>query len=274
MSEATSRYITVTEMATPATPAVSYQSSNPDPETVGWSEEERLAAAQRLYTPIKKWQTRILRLHGGSGDTPLAADLLIADIVDLEGLVLHDEQVDVAYEAVSYCWGAAVFSCPIVCNGIAYAITPSLSGALKRFRRTDESRYLWAHALCIHQADDEEKSLQVLNMFKIFRKARRVLIWLGEHGENTERVMECLGNGFIPEHAPRIYSELPQAEFELVRSGLEDLYHRPWSKRIWVQQELFAARSHKVYCGSYKFDDIEDYEQAIRCLFSVASSCD
>jgi hypothetical protein len=46
-------------------------------------------------------------------------------------------------------------------------------------RLEDRKRLIWADAVCINQADDEEKSWQVRMMGDVYRNADRVLIWLG-----------------------------------------------------------------------------------------------
>lgn len=61
-----------------------------------------------LYAPLNRWQTRVLKLLGGSDDEPLRGDLLVANLVDLEGgIVLRDEDKFVEYDALSYTWGAS-----------------------------------------------------------------------------------------------------------------------------------------------------------------------
>ena len=49
-------------------------------------------AAKLLYRQLAKWETRLLSLHPGSYGEPLVADLIVADLVDLElGIALHGE---------------------------------------------------------------------------------------------------------------------------------------------------------------------------------------
>ncbi|KAK4901178.1 hypothetical protein LTR27_001734 [Elasticomyces elasticus] len=104
---------------------------------------ETVTPASSLYTPLKRWQTRILRLSAGQGDDALSGDLLVADVVHMEGLALHDEGQLVAYEAISYTWGKPVLTGKITVNGHHHPITPTLESALKHFRYHDKARYLW-----------------------------------------------------------------------------------------------------------------------------------
>lgn len=215
--------------------------------------------ASGLYTKINRWQTRILRLHPSEcAAEPLRADLLVADIVNLPGLVLHEEQELVSYEAISYYWGNPVFDHTINVNGRNFAIMASLHGALQRFRLTDDIRYLWADALCINQRNNEEKSFQVQNIFVVFSKALTVLAWLGEEIGSTTDAVQLLRAG-AKKRASEVGLPKPTTGDEhLVASvsrerdlagpitleeiaGLEDLCRRPWISRAWVQQEVFAA---------------------------------
>ena len=56
----------------------------------------------------------------------------------------------------------------------------NVSAALDHLRHPDERPYLWVDALCINQADDVEKSAQVQEMLSIYKKASKVVAWIGE----------------------------------------------------------------------------------------------
>lgn len=208
----------------------------------------------RPYRPIKSWQTRLLRLHPGSGDDDLQGDLVIVDMMLMdEGVVVHENEDHVKFEALSYCWGSSETPSFIQLEGQAASIGLSLGLALRRLRFFDETRLLWADAICIDQKNDREKSAQVSNMFNIYSRARVVLVWLGESGPHTDVAVAHLETGELgtstdstqplPESPPDL------ATLALVRDGLMDLVSRQWIRRIWVQQEIFAARSVHFYCG-------------------------
>jgi hypothetical protein len=155
-------------------------------------------AAKRLNAPIKSWQTRVLRLHPGLPGHVLQADLLPAGLPHEYGLVISMDEEPIEYEAISYTWGEPSPCINIVVNAMEYRITRSLGAALRRFRYPDQTRYLWADAVCINQSDNEEKSVQVSNMFTIFHKSKRTLVWLGQVGlsdavlEAGERFLQSL----------------------------------------------------------------------------------
>lgn len=181
-------------------------------------------AAARLYVPLRSWQTRLLRLHAGAGHDPLLADLVIAGLTQSEGAITSMSEEPTDYEAISYCWGAVKLSTPVLVNRMEYRVSPSLAGALRRFRSEDTVRYLWADALCINQYDNDEKSQQVSFIHSIFRKASSVLVWLGGAGMHTSDAIAAL---FLPTKTDRP----PLTEDR--RAGLQDLCFRPWARRVW-----------------------------------------
>ena len=215
---------------------------------IGSSERASQAVLDPLYKEINRWQTRVVLLRPGKHDDPLVADLVVADIVHLPGLVLHRRQQFIEYEAISYAWGELVFDHRIEINGQDVPITRTLHGALRRFRRTVHTRPLWVDALSICQWRAREKSFQVQNMFTIFRKAVVVLVWLGETAEHTGEAVKLLhleGNFVnIGAFGSSLSSE--------VRSGMLDLCSRPWISRAWIQQEIFAAQNVGIYCGEHR----------------------
>lgn len=98
----------------------------------------------------------------------------------------------ISYEGLSYTCGSPwetefippkvdvseTFS--IALNSCIVPIAYNLHAALHRLRYTDRSRILWIDALCIDQSNMKERSAQVRLMHAIYRRADRVLSWLGE----------------------------------------------------------------------------------------------
>lgn len=220
----------------------------------------------QLYSPLASWETRILALHAGSFEEDLEADLLVAVITDYEGLGLKSEDRNVPYEALSYTWGQQIFSKTILCNGVAVGITENLDEALRHLRRIDEKIYLWVDALCINQDDPEEKARQIRNLFSIFRKARQVIAWLGKRGDFTDYAItqfKSTKKKLLSEELNRVVKSKGfvdgRVNFENVPAqrllaGLLDLSNRPWVRRACIVQEVFAATTVSVRCGSMELD--------------------
>jgi hypothetical protein len=220
----------------------------PEPE----GDDGSLAAvSKRVYTPINGlWQTRILQLLPGSVGSALHARLIVADIVIRPGLVLHKDQRLISYDALSYSCGEPILTRRIHLQGESFPITENLYLGLQSIRKSKEPMFLWVDAICIHQADGEEKSQQVVNMLDIYSKADHVHVWLGRCGENTE-----LAFSFLSAEKENIDSHVTKCSHCLERllEGIEDVFRRPWFRRTWVKQEIHAAKQITTHCGYYAF---------------------
>ncbi|KAH8659958.1 hypothetical protein BX600DRAFT_467000 [Xylariales sp. PMI_506] len=97
------------------------------------------------------------------------------------------EKVDSApaYDALSYAWGDDDPTVPITINGEKTLVRPNLAYALAALRGTS-SRLLWIDALCINQDNVSERNHQVRLMGDIYRRASKVLVWLGRSGPRTD----------------------------------------------------------------------------------------
>ncbi|XXH02656.1 hypothetical protein Hte_009038 [Hypoxylon texense] len=223
-------------------------------------ESIREAAAAKLYRTIKPWQTRILRIDPSSRFAePVVCVLLEADVIVHDGLgvVEEDGPREVPYEALSYTWGAPVFSHPVQINGIEFFITENLDSALRHLRLTDAVRYLWVDALCINQFDNKEKSIQVGRMFSIYQKARRVVAWNSGWDRKKSTILTSVLENLS---GSQKHSDDCLARFASLRRFLVDACEPPLFKRTWVRQEAFAARDLVMQFGDL-FMTWRDYER-------------
>lgn len=69
------------------------------------------------------------------------------------------------------------------------SITRNLGIASPYLRIPHRPRALWVDALCVNQANPAERGQQVQRMAGIFRKATRVLFWVGEGRDDSDCVM-------------------------------------------------------------------------------------
>lgn len=150
------------------------------------------------------------------------------------------------YEAVSYCWGNASVTKPILLDGKPYPITLNLLDGLRYLRREASPRTLWVDSLCINQTDIAERNREILKMRDIYKLARSVLIWLGDY------------HPFTRLHVKRVFDYVTdlascatrEQDLALIRStGYDELWHRhselrefirtrEWFRRIWILQEI------------------------------------
>ena len=215
--------------------------------------------AGKLYKPISDWQSRIVALQPGELGDPIRVDLHVADLINASGIALHDKPLRVQYEALSYCWGTENATCVIQMNGIDYPVVETLYQALRRVR-TDEVRYLWIDALCIDQHNLEERSMQVANMLLLFQKATKVLVWLGEHGKHTRVAWQCLDSRRYDDIGIPLSNSCPKHRSNL-SLGFEEIISRPWYRRLWILQEVWAASQVDVILGedTLKWDTLETF---------------
>ncbi|KAK3665945.1 hypothetical protein LTR22_003264 [Elasticomyces elasticus] len=120
------------------------------------------------YSPVGSRQIRLLYVAPGTGYTNIECTLSEVDLAE-----------DLAYEAVSYCWGSSEKPCNILCNGRRMPVTESAVDALWRFRLPTTVRAVWLDAVCIDQANASEKGEQVVMMAEIYGGAKQVLAWVG-----------------------------------------------------------------------------------------------
>jgi hypothetical protein len=123
---------------------------------------------------------RLLVLQPGSNDEPITCSLKTIPLDEAEG----------QYEAISYVWGKRDDFTYVDCDGKKFPVKTNLHDALQTFRHTTEKRSLWADAICINQKDHTEKGYQVRRMGEIYRKASRVLCWLGKDTQGVAK--SCL----------------------------------------------------------------------------------
>lgn len=206
-------------------------------------------------------------------------------------------QDNVPYATLSYTWGnpfgvfgsekdrdaAPRTDIPIVCDGKILDIGENLYRFLCRWRQglatfaermrehdmpdeAEESRppaEFWIDAICINQADLEEKSQQVSIMGDIYTKSAITWVWLGEHDQFSREAFGVLqtlisksdgANDQIPKRLEADHTLLTEFGLPDTNSwkwfAVFALFQRQWFRRSWVVQEA-ALSSHILFqCGS------------------------
>ncbi len=150
------------------------------------------------YHPLPDGHVRILDLHPGKGDDPLA-------------ISLSTERFGATpYSAVSYCWGSTERPHKIRCGHSAVDIAPegitvtpaekpngfiriteSLRGLLLAIRSEETYLRLWIDSVCINQADLAEKAVQVASMNRIYENAHGTLVYVGPWGRDADAAWRC-----------------------------------------------------------------------------------
>ncbi|KXT16854.1 hypothetical protein AC579_6815 [Pseudocercospora musae] len=172
---------------------------------------------------------------------------------DIRLIALHTSAVDevridlettsldrsASYRAVSYAWGkqyedGAHLTHVLKCAGVDIPVTAHLYAGLKRIREMEAANLqvqdrplpprivLWVDAICINQADLEERSQQVRIMDQIYSKAESTIVWVG------------------------IRAEAPSYE----TSMLYQISNRQWFRRRWTLQEYILSEHVIFLVGS------------------------
>ncbi|KAF2804422.1 HET-domain-containing protein [Mytilinidion resinicola] len=151
------------------------------------------------------------------------------------------------YDALSYVWGDPYEKLPIFIHGHSFHVTVNLRAALSHLRNHSIERILWVDAICIHQENLEEKENQIQAMAKIYGQANRVVVWLGEAADDSDLAFEEIR---VAGHKKATNS----LGSKRIQQAVLALLQRPWFRRIWILQEVAAARHVLILCGFKKID--------------------
>ncbi|KAI4628180.1 hypothetical protein J4E80_002318 [Alternaria sp. BMP 0032] len=151
-------------------------------------------------------------------------------------------QDPVSYEALSYAWGSDEDSAYIFVGANSRLRVRHNVIQILRYLRDGitpdcTARTLWIDAICINQADDEEKGKQVTVMGKLYACATRVLIWTGEPGCDLQALQESL------------QGKTRCAREDQLPPQLTQFFETGWFTRRWVVQEIMHAREAYFMSG-------------------------
>lgn len=207
------------------------------------SHELEKAKAFRYPSFAGRDSIRLISLTAGADDEPIRCHL---NLLPIQKKHLH-------YKCLSYCWG------PPTCDHFIlirkggeyckFSVTENLHTALKVLRNRKHSLSIWIDQICINQADEKEKEIQLELLHKIFHQAREVIIWLGEEADRSDQLCEYAKKqrrgGFDTRKAElgRILTS------RQVQDALQSLLLRDWFSRVWVIGETVLAKRVTIQCG-------------------------
>lgn len=206
---------------------------------------------QSIYQPLDATipEVRVLTLHQGSEDQELQCTLRTVSLEDQP-----------AFLALSYVWGSGTEKDSINIDGHVVPVTSNLATVLRKFRAHHydflqlHSLPLWIDAICINQADVEERSRQVRLMRTIFRQASRVLMWVGEGDEYSDYACDRINDATFQDACRELKSNsrAPTQDEIRVKTIIKyNLDQRRYWARTWILQEVVLATQDPVMlCGS------------------------
>ena len=207
-------------------------------------------------------------------------------VVRLETLDLNKSP---SYAALSYTWGNAPYSkgrpkdstYQIVVNGVTMPVQQNLDDALEHLSIKVQGLDvpLFVDAICINQADMNERGSQVRQMREIYENAELVLGWLGVtfDDKETQLAVEQMrmfqkvlqshnaaeGNNIFD--VPLAISPEDEILF-LIKSdtptytawmGINEIFNSRYWLRAWIMQEATGPARTWFYCGSHCFNKIQ-----------------
>jgi hypothetical protein len=190
---------------------------------------------------------RLLRIESGIGEEGIQITLETFDL---------DSKTQ--FTALSYVWGDATSPCEIICNGHKKLITLNLWGVLSQLQKQRFDCLLWVDAICINQKDEEEKTFQVTMMRDIYKRAAKVIFWLGDqerYDEDAINLMRSFSKRYphwldLERHRVKTLEEMSLSSFDRGWAGWASLFCRPWFGRVWIVQEFSNAKNSVFMSGA------------------------
>jgi len=143
------------------------------------------------------------------------------------------------YSCLSHKWGDPLPTHDILIEDEIFTIGMNLFDFLNMYHSKSEAPgYIWVDALCIDQANLQERNHQVAEMSEVYYNAQLVLVWLGRCPEIAP-VVDILKN----------YRDPSFENYDVVSSSLLTcyLFNNKYWNRAWVVQETILAREVFVY---------------------------
>ncbi|KAI0553172.1 heterokaryon incompatibility protein-domain-containing protein [Xylaria curta] len=203
--------------------------------------------AWQHYSPLdlSQGEIRLFILSPGEENQPIAG-------------ALHHTHLRAPdpYQALSYTWGSSAIQVPISINGHPFMVNSNLYAVLLELREQGKEIVVWVDAICINQADIEERNAHVPMMHEVYSRATQVVVWLGRESEDSNLAMALLPTIIYdtisnPDEYPNVL--VGRSSEEDMRSTwrpLARLFARSWWTRVWVIQEVALTSNYiTVKCG-------------------------
>jgi hypothetical protein len=174
------------------------------------------------------------------------------------------------YIGLSYTWGDPHVRRPVLVGDKVFHATENLAVALEHLQEDDKTIIFWIDALCIDQANMDEKSIQVQRMGGIFASAALVLAWLGPAADESDLALQELESFYksLPESLKEVGDSHKEAYSALPLVAIDTFFNRPWFKRVWVGQEVALNKQVIFVCGQSEVFRRPLLDQCVGWMFS------
>ncbi|GAB7330308.1 hypothetical protein MBLNU13_g01949t1 [Cladosporium sp. NU13] len=252
--------------------------------TQAWLLEHLQQHAKAPYPSLpldpRSQKIRLFRLEGGTGR--LCGSLVVCSLQRYQEEQHGEDSIDNGiretqrnsqtqasqsdFEALSYTWGESLHNEYVeVQDQIRIAITDNLARALRRLRHRTQPRNLWIDAICIDQKNLEERSRQVAYMGEIYKRASRVIVWLGDLPADLSLLSRVLFAVILrlpdiarSRHLHAAVLQQCRRRFKQALEGTLRTSHPRWHERVWTVQEFVHARREVYYHGPFQWDGLSD----------------
>jgi hypothetical protein len=182
------------------------------------------------------------------------------------------------YKALSYTWGTPYGpeelarlglssqthqTYSIICDWRVLPVTENLYDALAELRSQEVTAFLWIDAICINQKDEDEKSLQVQMMARIYSNAEAVIVWLGKGSPGCDEAIKLLMAASKTDDPNALINSYTEEQLGLIKTFCS----RKWFARTWTLQEAILAKNVLGLCGSTQFNLVQVTK--LPCLIST-----
>ncbi|KAF8866268.1 hypothetical protein BDZ45DRAFT_640400 [Acephala macrosclerotiorum] len=124
---------------------------------------------------------------------------------------------------------------------------------MRRLRNHTKVVILWIDSICINQSSEaiEERNQQVGLMGEVYKRAKRVVVWLGESDAATNKAMKMVMDIVGESPADYMFRSNQVAKINASASWsagdpLAPLLRRSWFERMWTLQEATLAKPDRV----------------------------
>lgn len=153
------------------------------------------------------------------------------------------------YIALSYAWGPTNNTRTLLVNDGHLQVTKNLWEFLlvlvlnPKAESPDHAKWYWADQICINQSDIGERSYDVNNMWRVYRRAAEVFAYLGPE---CPHVSQDIMNDFKAHSSIDLFNHSTNSLLIC-----RDLFNRAYWTRLWIVQELVLAKSITFWVGSW-----------------------
>ncbi|RAL58877.1 hypothetical protein DID88_009297 [Monilinia fructigena] len=132
----------------------------------------------------------------------------------------------------------------IIVDGNPVLVGKNLELALRTLREVPEiyqGTKIWVDALCINQNDVEEKNFEVKRIGKIYRKADRVISYLGDEMGHSGSVLEYMDevSNLMSSEQKGLSTSFPKKVrmVKMLSDSIAKLFSRAYFNRIWLSRK-------------------------------------